>query len=251
LRADELVVQAGLRLVDSDEAAFIAYLDDRWTPDELAELLNDHNLNPVEVTPFDTNGGDFESAGFACAGNIDVVKTAAIALGLVGTMAQSSALSRTLHHDDYFVVNIAERAMWNIWFRGSTPQCRELLKQAIDAMHHERFDEAERTLDRILLRDAHFAEASNHRAILHYLTGRFASSLMACRRTLALNPYHFGAAAGIGHNYVQLSQFAEAEAAYRHALRLHPRMEGVRQQLRRAREADLASVPRDPWRRPH
>jgi cytochrome c-type biogenesis protein CcmH/NrfG len=117
-------------------------------------------------------------------------------------------------------------------------------------MHAEEFDECERTLDRILLLDAHFAEACNQRAVLHYLTGRFASSLMACRRTLALNPHHFGAAAGVGHNHVQLGQLADAEAAYHRALRLHPRMEGVRQQLRRTRSEDPSPQPPVAWRRP-
>jgi len=125
-----------------------------------------------------------------------------------------------------------------------------LLADAIAAMHAECFEECERDLDRILLLDPHFAEACNQRAVLHYLTGRFSSSLMACRRTLALNPHHFGAAAGVGHNHMQLGQPAEAETAYHRALRLHPRMEGVRQQLRQARTAEPAPVARMPWRRP-
>lgn len=240
-RAAELVAQASAHLARSDEPAFIAYLRADWSADELADLLNDLNEQSTDAT----------GTTSAVRPMIDQVKTTAIALGLIGTIDQSPTLARTLHHDDYFVVNIAERALWNIWFRASTPECCALLADAIDAMHAEDFDQAENTLDRILLAAPDFAEACNQRAVLHYLTDRFASSLMACRRTLALNPYHFGAAAGMGHNLVQLGQFADAEAAYRAALRIHPRMEGVRQQLRRARESAPAPTPREPWRRPH
>jgi len=223
-RVAELAATAGGHLAESDEPALTAYLQRHWPGDELAELL------------------DHERA--------DIVKIAAICLGLTGTMAQSPRLARALHHDDYFVVNIAERGLWNIWFRASTPECGALLADAIAAMHAERFDDCEHTLDRILLLDPHFAEACNQRAVLHYLTGRFASSLMACRRTLALNPHHFGAAAGVGHNHLQLGQYSDAEAAYRRALQIHPRMEGVRQQLRQARAGMPGHVTRATWRNP-
>ena len=124
----------------------------------------------------------------------EVVKIAAICVGLVGTTAETPALARALHHDDYFVVNIAERALWNIWFRASNPRCCTLLREAIACMHAGHFDDCENLLDRILLDDPNFAEAANQRAVLHYLTDRSASSLMACRRTLALNPYQIGRA---------------------------------------------------------
>lgn len=224
LRLAELRTTAGRLLADSDEPALVAFLGKHWPADELAELL-DHERP-------------------------DVVKLAAIGLGLTGTFEQSPALARALHHDDYFVVNIAERGLWNIWFRASTPQCNALLGDAVAAMHAGRYAECERILDRILLLDPHFAEACNQRAVLHYLTDRFASSLMACRRTLALNPHHFGAAAGLGHNHLQLAQFADAEAAYHRALQIHPRMEGVRQQLRQARTQDASGARGAAWRQP-
>ncbi|MCB9850153.1 MAG: hypothetical protein H6817_05560 [Phycisphaerales bacterium] len=219
-----MVSTARSRLNASDERGLRQYLRTSWSTTELAALL------------------DVEDA--------DVVKIAAICVGLTGTTAEAPALSRTLHHDDYFVVNIAERALWNIWFRASNAQCCAWLREAITNMHAGEYDACEDLLDRILLDDPKFAEASNQRAILHYLTERYASSLMACRRTLALNPYHFGAAAGAGHNHMQLGTFDEAAVAYRHALRLHPRMDGVRQQLRRARENRPGVPTKLRWRRP-
>jgi tetratricopeptide (TPR) repeat protein len=223
-RAPAAIHRLAERLAVSDERGLLAELRRHWRPSDLAALLDSDNL--------------------------DTVKTAAICLGLVGTFAEVPTLSRTLHHDDYFVVNITERTLWNIWFRASTDECNTWLQEAIAAMQAGAYDDCEALLDRILLADPDFAEACNQRAIVHYLTGRFASSLMACRRTLALNPYHFGAAAGSGHNHLQLGNFADAKTAYQHALKLHPRMEGVRQQLRRAKENLPTQVNAANWRQP-
>lgn len=169
----------------------------------------------------------------------ETARVAAMCLGLIGTFADTCVLSRALHSDSFFVVTAAERAMWSIWMRASNEKCRTLLRQAVSAIDASDYAEAEADLDRILLDDPDFAEASNQRALLHYLTERYESSIMACRRTLALNPYHFGAAAGLGHNEFQRRQYAAALHAYRRALSLHPRMAGIRQAMRRTREAAL------------
>lgn len=229
-RLPELVRDAAALLARADESGLCAHLEAGWTAADLAEALDQ---------------------ALARQAGVDTLKIATICLGLVGTMAETPVVARALHHDDYFVTSIAERSLWNIWFRASSPQCCNLLQDAIREIHAERYHDAERTLDRILLLDPDFAEACNQRAILHYLTARFSSSLMACRRTLALNPYHFGAAAGLGHNHLLLGQPQDAIRAYRRALRIHPRMEGVRQQLRRAREAEAAPVAGLVGRRPN
>jgi hypothetical protein len=53
-------------------------------------------------------------------------------------------------------------------------------------------------------------------------------SIADCRRTLDLNPFHFGAAAGLGQCQLQIGDHAAALASFRHALRINPSMEGVR-----------------------
>jgi len=166
-----------------------------------------------------------------------VVQTAAMCLGLTGRFEDAAKLVELLHHDDYFVVSAVEKSIWSIWMRASTSTCVELLQQVIDCIQASQYEEAESLLDRILIEDPDFAEACNQRAILHHLTGRYESSMMACHRTLALNPHHYGAAAGLGHNHFHLGNFTEARAAFRKALTIHPRMEGIRQAIRRCKLA--------------
>jgi tetratricopeptide (TPR) repeat protein len=164
-------------------------------------------------------------------------------LGLTGNMRDADRLVKLLHHDDYFVVSAVEKSIWSIWMRASNPVCVTWLHQAIDCMQANHHEDAESLLDLILIKDPDFAEACNQRAILHHLTGRYESSMMACHRTLALNPKHYGAAAGLGHNYFHLGQFNEARDAYHKALAIHPRMEGIRQAIRRCNLAAAECHP--------
>jgi Flp pilus assembly protein TadD len=50
---------------------------------------------------------------------------------------------------------------------------------------------------------------------------------------LRLNPHHFGAASGQGLCHLALGQYAEAARCFRRALAIHPRLEGVRENLGR------------------
>ncbi|GJM25053.1 MAG: hypothetical protein DHS20C16_14680 [Phycisphaerae bacterium] len=172
-----------------------------------------------------------------------VVQTASMCLGLTGNMQDADRLVDLLHHDDYFVVSAVEKSIWSIWMQASNPACVTWLHQAIDCMQAGYYDESETLLDLILIEDPEFAEACNQRAILHHLTGRYESSMMACHRTLALNANHYGAAAGLGHNYFHLGDFEKARDAFRKALGIHARMEGIRQAIRRC---NLAAVEPNP-----
>jgi hypothetical protein len=47
----------------------------------------------------------------------------------------------------------------------------------------------------------------NKRATVLYLLGRFQESVEECRTVLSLNPYHFGAASGMGLCYMQVREW--------------------------------------------
>ena len=72
-------------------------------------------------------------------------------------------------------------------------------------------------------------------AFARYLSGDHWGALADCKKTIGLNAVHFGAHATMGHNHTHLGQYPEALACYRAALNIHPRMEGIRQSMRRIR----------------
>jgi len=82
-----------------------------------------------------------------------------------------------------------------------------------------------------------FAEAYNQRAIVLFLLGRYEQAAEDCLRALRLNPYHFGAMAGLGHCHASLGRWERALEAYHRTLQLHPRAEGIRQSIRQVQEA--------------
>ena len=77
-----------------------------------------------------------------------------------------------------------------------------------------------------------FAEAYNQRAILHFETEEWYKSIADCERVLELNPYHFGAAAGLGRCYLELNKQRAALKAFRRSLRINPGLDDVEQAIR-------------------
>jgi len=87
-------------------------------------------------------------------------------------------------------------------------------------------------LDRLIARAPSFAEAYNQRAILMFRLEQFERCLADCEKVLQLNPYHFGAQAGMGQCYLHLRKHRAALKAFRVALRLNPQLESVAQAIR-------------------
>ena len=73
--------------------------------------------------------------------------------------------------------------------------------------------------------------AWNQRAIAYFHLRRCDESANDCHQTLELNPYHFGAADGMAHCYLEMNDAFAALECFRRALRLNPDMEGVRVQV--------------------
>jgi len=95
------------------------------------------------------------------------------------------------------------------------------------------FEEASRRATELVEKASWFAEAWSQRAIAHFALSRYAESIRDCHQTLELNPYHFAAASGMGHAYLELDNHVSALESFRRALRLNPNLEGVRVQVTR------------------
>jgi len=176
----------------------------------------------------------------------EVVLAAAARLGICGRMADTPMLARLLHHGDSEVVATAEQSLWAIWLRAGDEVSNGMLAEAVQMMNAGRYDAAVGVLDALVGRSPGFAEAYNQRAIAWYMMDKHLRSVADCRRTLALNPWHFGAAAGLGHSYAQLGFYERALDAYHAALKLHPRMDGIRQAIRQIRELLVRQSSRQP-----
>jgi tetratricopeptide (TPR) repeat protein len=164
----------------------------------------------------------------------DVKKVAGLALSVLGDRTAVLPLAVALHDADAMVAQMADHALWSIWFRLGTAPAVNLVKCGNTHMHHGNYACAIEKFTCAIQEDPTFAEAYNQRAIAHYLSEQFAESIEDCRAALARMPQHFGAMAGMGHCHAHLGQWAEAKHCYRLTLAIHPRFEGV--------EASLAQI---------
>ncbi len=129
-----------------------------------------------------------------------------------------------------------ERAQADIlreWSKSGSPTMDLLLKRGKEAIEAGDLAAAIEHLTALTDHAPEFAEGWNARATAFFLAGEFGPSLADIRRTLALNPHHFGALTGLGTILEQSGQPEEAMRAYRAVLALNPHQENVRQALER------------------
>lgn len=159
--------------------------------------------------------------------NTDVRKVVALTLGAVGDRRAVQPLAVALHDEDPMVTQMAEHALWTLWFRLGQCPAIALLKAGSCHLNHGNYDIAVEKFTQAIDRDPDFAEAYNQRAIAHYLAERYEASIHDCQAALAKMPQHFGAMAGMGHSHAHLRQWTQARHCYRLALAIHPRLEGI------------------------
>lgn len=162
-------------------------------------------------------------------GDVATRRAAAFALGQLGTMTTNEVLASSLHDEDEEVARLASDALWTLWFRGASSSHSDELHRLV------RSHDLEKTLAGLcdlISRAPRFAEAYNQRAIVYFRLEQFDRSATDCEATLKLNPHHFGAQAGLGQCLLRLRKHRAALRAFKVALRINPRLEGVAEAVR-------------------
>jgi len=181
-------------------------LKTRWQPEQLRELLRSKHT--------------------------DAKKVALLAMALVGPTCCAAELSDQLKDSDPIINQLAEHALWAIWFRGS--KCEEanvLVCRGAEELDHKELSHAIELFNQAIHKDPDFAEAYNQRAIAYYLSEDYEKSIADCRRAVRRMPCHFGAWSGMGHCHAHLDQLPQAVASYEKALEINPHLECVRETI--------------------
>jgi tetratricopeptide (TPR) repeat protein len=158
-------------------------------------------------------------------------RASALALGFLGGYEANAALGRALQDADRGVRSLADNGIRHVWCRAGNEAQRQHLGVVIRLNVSSQHDEAVVRASELIERAPWFAEAWNQRAIACFHLGRFRDSIRDCHQALEINPYHFGAAAGMGQCHLQLSNPVAALECFRRAVRLNPDLEGVRAQV--------------------
>jgi tetratricopeptide (TPR) repeat protein len=162
-------------------------------------------------------------------GDLRARRAALVALEFCGTLVGNLTVAARLHDDDVEVRRLADNALWSIWFRADNEENNKELRRLSRLRSRE---QALIGLNRLIDKAPQFAEAYNQRAILYFRLKQYERSITDCERTLALNPCHFGAQAGMAQCFLNLRKHRAALKAFRHALRLNPSLEGVADTIR-------------------
>ncbi|MBV8032475.1 MAG: hypothetical protein JO035_13275 [Betaproteobacteria bacterium] len=126
-----------------------------------------------------------------------------------------------------------EDRIWDAWMHHPHDAAARALDLATTDIAARRYDIAETRLTLLLRSDPGYAEAWHKRATLYYLLGRDDECLADIRRTLELEPRHFGAMLHFAEILLAGERGQQPSADVRFAcfaaLRLHPHLERARQ----------------------
>lgn len=190
-------------LAQRDLAGLCTLLKSHWDCDQIRALLRSHHT--------------------------DAKKVALLALGLVGPRGCTGELADQLRDPDPMVNQMAEHALWSIWFRSGSCEANRELARGTQRLNERDFPAAIAHFTQAIELDPTFAEAYNQRAIAHYLEERYDQSIEDCRRTVERAACHFGAWAGMGHCYAHKGRIDAALDSYETALRINPHLDCIRE----------------------
>lgn len=120
-----------------------------------------------------------------------------------------------------------ERSIWHIWAESDDEAISTLMGQGMTAMARGDLSGALGKFDQIVTIAPDYAEGWNKRATVFFLIGNYPESLYDIKRTLALEPRHFGALSGRGLVYVELGEEELALQSFEAALAINPRLTGA------------------------
>lgn len=126
--------------------------------------------------------------------------------------------------------------IWSIWRQSGSPGLDMKMQEGRRFMKHGTLHSALGNFDFIIRVRPDFAEGWHKRATVYFLMGDYKASIADIEKTVALEPRHFGAYAGLGLIYLKMGREEAALKALEQALDINPHLNGTRQtveQLRR------------------
>lgn len=165
------------------------------------------------------------------AAGVGTRRAAATILGFIGTFQANDALGRLLRDHDRSVRLIAENSLKSVWSRDGSEEQRQELYAVMRLIAAQEYGEAVNRANILLDDFPCYVEARNQRAIALFALKKFEDSIQDSRMVLDMNPYHFGAAIGMGHAFLQLRNRQGAIDCFQQALEINPNLDTIRQHL--------------------
>jgi len=133
--------------------------------------------------------------------------------------------------DDQAVAKSIEQTIWGIWTHSGDEAINREMKKGLDAMDQGNGKAAFAVFDSVVKKAPDFAEGWNKRATIYYYMNEYEASIRDVEKTLALEPRHFGALAGLGSIYLETGKEKDALVALEKALAVDPHLWSVRMRV--------------------
>jgi tetratricopeptide (TPR) repeat protein len=133
------------------------------------------------------------------------------------------------------VNQLAEHAIWSIWFRGGGTEANHQVCRGAESISRGDYQHAIKHFNQALQLNPKFSEAYNQRAIAHYLMQNYDASILDGEKAVELMPIHFGAWAGMGHCEAHKGRLCRAADCYQRALAINPHMSQIREAIEQLR----------------
>jgi tetratricopeptide (TPR) repeat protein len=125
-----------------------------------------------------------------------------------------------------------ENRIWALWLASGSDTVDVLMSRAKQAADAKQYDLALRLLGAIIEIRPNYVEAWNRRATIYFLKKDYSNSVADIREVLAREPRHFGALAGLGTILNEVGDERHALEAFRKALAIHPRLNGIADEVK-------------------
>jgi tetratricopeptide (TPR) repeat protein len=125
-----------------------------------------------------------------------------------------------------------ENRIWALWLASGSDTADLLMTRVKAATEAKNLDLAIRLLGSIIEIRPNYVEAWNRRATIYFLKKDYSNSLADIRQVLSREPRHFGALAGLGTILSEIGDQRRALDAFRRALVVHPRLNGIADEVK-------------------
>jgi len=129
-----------------------------------------------------------------------------------------------------------EKRIWVIWTSHKDINIDALMDAGQQRMVPGGYERSLAIFNRIIAKAPDFAEGWNKRATVLYLLGDLEGSVRDIEATLALEPRHFGALAGLGLIYRAIEKPESALRAFEKVLEINPQSLGTHLQVKQLRK---------------
>jgi tetratricopeptide (TPR) repeat protein len=120
-----------------------------------------------------------------------------------------------------------EERIWALWVASGSDTANLLMTRVKTAIDAEDLDLAIKLLDAVIEIKPDYIEGWNRRATVYYLKKDYSRSMSDISHTLALEPRHFAAFAGLGMIMQDIGDDKRALEAFRRALVINPRLQKI------------------------